>query len=332
MLTKVVFVITSTSKDVFLEQLWVSLYSLRLVMPKGTAHVVVITDRISDETFVDDRAKFKELVDELIVVDLDESMSGMQRSRWLKTKSRELVKGDMIYTDSDTIFIRKLDELDSLECEVGAVKDCHVDRNGTFMSWEWPIQYNYINRAKKLGYDLTKEILTFNGGVVYAKDTQLGHSFFDTWHNEWLKGLEVGVNLDQPSFTKSNIILDHPLKEMSGVWNCQVKYGVNFFESAKILHYFTSTVSKNKRPYLPFWFMNDEVYLKVKTEGKITDEIINALKNPLKMFNPETIIIGGDGVKITNTRLFNRLMYIYTYHKRLFLLIEKLLSMSSKSK
>ncbi len=328
MRTKVVFVLTSTEKDIYLEQLWVSLYSLRKLMPKGDAHVVLITDKITESSFVGHRKKFLSLVDEKIVVDLNASMSGLQRSRWLKTKSRDLVKGDMLYIDSDTIFVSRLDELDNMDCELGGVKDCHASRVNSSRSWDMPKAEEFINNCKALGYDVTKEDVTFNGGMVYAKDTELSHRFFEMWHKEWVEGVEKGVNTDQPSYTKTNIALGHPMQEMSGIWNCQVVFGLQYFFHAKILHYFAVSVAKKSKT-MPYWFMNDFVYEDVKKEGDITDTIKNALNHPFDLFENGTKILVGDEAIVASTRPFIYSYYLYAHHRNLFKKLDKFLKMLS---
>lgn len=329
MKTKIVFVLTSSEKDIYLEQLWVSIYSLRKLMPKGDIHVVLLTDKITEATFCGNRQKFLELVDEKIAVELDSSMSGLQRSRWLKTKSRELVKGDMLYIDSDTIFTGRLDDLDNMTCDIGAVKDCHVDRVHSFQSWDKTRNKDFVEKCKLLGFDVTKENVTFNGGMVYVKDNEIGHSFFSMWHDEWKKSIKSGFSTDQPSFTKTNIVLGHPIYDMPGVYNCQVSYGLQYLSRAKILHYYASTTN-GASGELPYWFMKDAVYEKVRKHGVITNEIEEALNHPLEMFHKETKILCDVSVYITSSRLFFYMQYLYQHHSRCYEFIERFLLLISK--
>lgn len=328
MKTKIVFVLTSKDTDIYLEQLWVSLYSLRKLMPVGEAHVVLITDTITEATFVGYRQKLLLLVDEKIVVELDSNMSGLQRSRWLKTKSRDLVEGDMLYIDSDTIFVGRLDELDNLDCELGAVKDCHVGRINTSCSWDMPKGEMFINDCKKLGFDPTVEEVTYNGGMIYAKDSQLAHRFFDEWHREWLVGKEKGLNTDQPSFTRTNIVLNHPISEISGIWNCQIVYGIKYLSRAKILHYFATGISKKKT--FPYWFMNNFIYEDVKKKGDITDEVKEALGHPLDLFEDDTKILVGEETRVASSRPYFYALYLYKHKQGIFRLLDKMLRIVSR--
>lgn len=329
MKTKIVFVLTSSTKDIYLEQLWVSVFSLRLKMPKGEAWIVLLTDKITETTFTGHREKFLEYFDEIISVDLDSSLSGLQRSRWLKTKSRELVNGDMIYIDSDTVFIDRLDELDNLTYDLGAVKDCHVDRVNSFQSWDKTRTKDFVKKCELLGFDVKKEMVTFNGGMVYVKDSEIGRSFFSIWHDEWKKSVKLGFNTDQPSFTKTNMMLGHPIVNMPGVFNCQVAYGLQYLYNAKILHYYaTSTQGSSKE--LPYWFMNDSVYEEVRECGDITDKIKDALEHPLALFRGETKIVCDKAVYIASSRSFFYLQYLCMHHRHLYEFVERCLWSLSK--
>lgn len=94
MKTKIVYVITSTPDDIYLEQTYLSIYSLWKHEEKP--HVVLLTDNRTDETLKGNRAKILELVAEKVVVPFEENVTNMRRSRWLKTKMRSLVEGDFL--------------------------------------------------------------------------------------------------------------------------------------------------------------------------------------------------------------------------------------------
>lgn len=331
MKTKIVFVLTSKESDIYLEQLWVSIYSLRRLMTYDEAHIVLLTDSITNETLKGVRNKFLTLVNEKIVIPLDKSMTGLQRSRWLKTKSRDLVKGDMIYIDSDTIFVDRLDKLDEIGCELGAVRDCHVARVDSFHAWDAKRSKPFIERCMRLGVDVTKESVTYNGGMFYAKDTEKAHRFFDMWHEEYLKGVRIGINTDQPSLTKVNMELGHPIEEISGIWNCQMIYGVKYLNDAKILHYYaTSTTSKSGS--FCYLFMKSFVYEEIKREGNITTRVVEALDNPFMAFENETKILGGTEARFVSTAFYKRCLNFYMKHKGVVNFIDRIADFLSSIK
>ena len=86
MKAKIVYVLVSTCNDIYLEQAYVSMHSLRHYMPD--AHIVLLTDQLTSETFVGHRKEEIRYVDELIVAELDKRLNAQMRSRQLKTSVR----------------------------------------------------------------------------------------------------------------------------------------------------------------------------------------------------------------------------------------------------
>ena len=68
MKTKIVYVLVSDERDLYLEQAWLSLYSLRLHNP--TTHVVVLVDDNTERSLIGKRRKFCELVTEIKTIDV----------------------------------------------------------------------------------------------------------------------------------------------------------------------------------------------------------------------------------------------------------------------
>ena len=58
--TKIVYCLVSSEKDIYLEQAWVSIYSLRLHNPCTT--VILVLDKLTAESLTGSRAKIKQLV------------------------------------------------------------------------------------------------------------------------------------------------------------------------------------------------------------------------------------------------------------------------------
>ena len=116
MKTKIVYVLISSENDLYLEQAWLSLYSLRLHNP--TTHVSVLVDESTQSSLVGKREGFKKLPTEIIVIDTPKDYTPVQRSRYIKTTARKYISGDFLFIDTDTIITDRLDELDSLEIEI----------------------------------------------------------------------------------------------------------------------------------------------------------------------------------------------------------------------
>ena len=87
-MTKYVFVLTSSPKDFYCEQTLVAVASLRVHNPG--AFVTLLTDDRTLATLTGNRAALKDAVDEIKALTLDEKLTPMLRSRFLKTSIRNV--------------------------------------------------------------------------------------------------------------------------------------------------------------------------------------------------------------------------------------------------
>lgn len=130
MKTKIVYCLVSQDKDIYLEQLLLSLISLRNY--NQSAQVTVVMDKTTKDGLIGNRNIIQNYIDEIIVVSDIEHLSNSQKSRVLKTTLRERIKGAYLFIDVDTIITDKLDEIDELisqNIEIAAVKDSHCNFN-----------------------------------------------------------------------------------------------------------------------------------------------------------------------------------------------------------
>lgn len=226
---QVVYVLTSTDKDPYLEQMWLSVRSLR----RHNAHtkVVAVTDRVTFDALTPIRKEMMETVDEVIIVDLDPELSGKVRSRLLKTGLREIVEGDFLYVDTDTIIVDSLEDMDYLnQFDLGAVYDLNV-------AWvDSPAQTHTIN-AYKPAFDVSEATQFFNGGVMWAKDNQVSHDFYSLWQILYKSGEQLGCSFDQASLSMAEQSTK-AINRLDDSWNVQGIYSATFILRAKIFHYF----------------------------------------------------------------------------------------------
>ena len=120
---QLVYVLISSESDFFLEEFWVSLFSLRRFHPKDK--VVVLTDHPTAER-VRDRPQLASMITDLKIIDLPDDYDGRLRSRTLKTSVRNLIDGDFLTIDTDTVICGSLDEVDNLPVKnIGMVPEMH---------------------------------------------------------------------------------------------------------------------------------------------------------------------------------------------------------------
>ena len=232
MKTKVVYVVISSDKDYYLEQMWVSLFSLRHF--QEVVKVEVVTDEETAQRIRSPKYRHvNDMLDSINAVTFEPSVPGVERSRRLKTNLRNYVTGDFLFLDTDTIISGSLEEIDSFNFDLGMVYSWHC---------KWIDRPDRDVLLKKMKYLFNVEpkadTAFFNSGVIYCKDTKKCYDFFHKWHNNWLmtKDKPNGTR-DQPSLM---VTVDEigGVHEMSGDYNCQPVYSMKYIATAKIVHFF----------------------------------------------------------------------------------------------
>lgn len=233
-MTKYLFVLTSSPKDFFCEQTLVAIASLRVHNPN--AFVTLLTDDRTAESLTGKRAVLKETVDELKVLALDETLSPMQRSRYLKTVMRNEVDGDFLYMDSDIAVVGNLDIPEEWRGGIYAVLDFHTNLHKAIN------RKKVLNAAKMLGFSPILNDELFNGGVMFASDTPEVRAFFKKWHELWEYSVSKNYPYDMAALAETDFSFGYKIRKMPGEWNCQLAYGKRFLPDAKILHFFGSRI------------------------------------------------------------------------------------------
>ena len=294
MKTKLVYVLTCAPDATYIEQALMSVWSARHWNPD--AHIVLITDNLTNQLFVGKRAEILDYISEKIVVPFeDDSLSMMYRSRWLKTSVRQLVKGDLLFIDCDTIVCRSLEEVDSFDCEVGAVYESHLP----IKDWHPGLLQAANDKCNLLGIDLTKEPEYYSSGVLYVKDTTKAHKLFNHWHAAWLDGVEKGSGIDQPALAKANKTMRYIIQQIPDTYNCILFTRVPFYEEAHILH-----IASYRNPS---WLFASDCLSYVLKHG-LEDWLKKIILEPCTTFFPFDY-------NILHSSLFQRLKWVRAYRK-----------------
>ena len=306
MKTKIVYTVVSGNGDIYLPQAMVAAYTARRYNP--SANIILVTDQPTSSVIDAKLSAIKNYVNDVVVVDLPEELSNMQRSRYLKTTLRRNVKGDFLYIDTDTVVTRDLSEIDNLKIEIGAVLDRHIKID----------KHIYQKKIKKdvsaVGLKISDlRNCYYNGGVIFVKDTPLAYELYDLWHKYWNDSRVNGKSIDQPALAKANKDCNYPIQELNGIWNCQLSDNfINYLADAKILHYFASN---KKSPYKLF---DNDIFLGILNNGDLPNRIRLFLENPKQIFREKHQLIFDDDVDFSNTYVHT----MYSYHKRIFNIME----------
>jgi len=317
---KYLYVLTSTQRDNYYEQFFLSLTSLKLLMPN--AHTILLCDSKTKETLTGKRAEYEKLISELLSINVPETFSHIETSRWLKTSMRNHVQGDFLYIDCDTIISEDLSSIFKLDINFGACLDCHS-----------PLSSHankdlFVNCDKKLDFSSYLSDKYYNGGIIYCSDTPQAHKILDRWHELWLYSRSKKILRDMPSLNMAIHENFQYFTELNGIWNCQlIANYLPFLVDAKILHYFATNLIFYSSPFL---FASENIFNDIKENGVISKKILKLLKNPKTSFISQTrVFSGNEMLHVLDSDLFKSL---YFMHKKTPLIFKFFNNVSSSFK
>ena len=292
MKTKIVYTIVSDENDIFFEQALLSIYSLRKYNPD--AFVELVIDQVTKDSINGKRNEIKKYVNKITVAEVPYNFNKGQKSRWIKTNLRNLIEGDYLFIDTDTIITDSLEAIDTFEGVIGAVKDKHASikhnkDKGKLLLW-----------SKQDGWTYSEHLVYFNSGVMFVKDCKFTHDFYREWNKRWqICTTQYQRHFDQSPFAATNEHYQYPIKELSGEWNCQPTSGLPFFIKAKIIHYW----GYNRKDYA--WeFYNKSIIREIKELGYISENTSNLIDKAKEAFVIPNEIIAGKELEIYYSPVF----------------------------
>lgn len=266
---KIVYVFVGTEKKEYLNMLRISVSSVRKHME--TIPVVILTDA-DTATVLNSSGFFADENTAVTPVDIPQRYNTVEKSRYLKTNMRELVEGDFLYIDCDTIVCADLSDI----CASSSVSMV-LDEHG-FLHEQEDSGAAVKRAAKERGIDLDDCVAYFNGGVILAKDDDTARLFFKKWYELWDRTKKVKMHHDQFSLNAVNMEMN-VIRELDGTYNCQMtaNYRAFFYlRNVKILHYLSAQENG-------IYKLNDLDFL----QKDLTNEEIDAvIKAPEKAFVP----------------------------------------------
>lgn len=291
---QVVYVLTSTEQDYYLEQAIISMHSLKIHNPN--VDITLVSDAETADSLNNNRAIVKHYISDYLIIDVPKQYYGIGKSRYIKTTLRRHIKGDYVFIDTDTVITDNIMDLFALKFDIGAVADTHVPLKSHTS------RLKITKLLKSLECNITNNYTYLNSGVIFARDSDVSHTLYETWHNIWKQGIyHHAIYIDQPSLAKANELNGYPIIILNGEYNCQItENGLQFLNNARIIHYYASNASK--RWDSPYRFRDKHIYDIVKNEG-ITESIDSMIRNAKSAFNPKCTIIAGNQTDIYGTPL-----------------------------
>ncbi len=298
MKTQIVYTLISSEKDCFLEELWVSLYSLRQFHPEVMVRVLV------DEPtkgYMERFPKLCDMITEIIVVPVPEEYNAKQRSREIKTKVRNVIGGAYLFIDTDTVICKPLGEIDNLSCDVAAVPDGHLPLR--------ELMFPPIDSIKNtFGVDVSDSDYWFNSGVMYVADNENTKEFYKAWNKNWtFSCFEKGQSQDQPALSVTNKEFGGLICKMDDRYNAQVAMSLKYFADAAIVHWWHMDFIENQ-DYSPFFSL--QIYKEIKENGGMTPHAEELIKNCKQSFASPTMPIGKEQIYFLFSpagKIFNRI-------------------------
>ncbi|PWJ63064.1 MULTISPECIES: glycosyltransferase [unclassified Fibrobacter] len=271
---KIAYVLVSDNHDFYLEQAHVSLLSLKERMPN--AYVSLVVDNRTACNLTEKRGEILNLANEYKIVDLPDDMNAMIRSRQLKTTLRDILEGDILYVDVDTIWNGSIDE--SLFCyDVMGVPDSHLP-------YKCLLKSSFDNSMKKLGFNREFDYF-INGGVLFMKDTPKSHEFSKRWNSLWKECCSHGIFTDQQSLNQTNFEFDGLVKHLPHTYNAQISFSIKYFAEAVLIHYFACAQSFGPETNL----LKKEEFWKSVKAGLAQEQIQAVVASPQNSWDVETV-------------------------------------------
>lgn len=317
---KFVYVLISDSKDYYTEQCFLSIISLRKY--NEDAEVILLTDVDTYKCLGNKRVDLLGCVNEIITYDFSDKYDNRARSKKLKTLSRRLLRGDYIYIDCDTIICSQL-EVGSDMYSISAVKDNHSCIDSSIAEFS-----GVVERAKKCKASAGYGCIHYNSGVIICRDNDNCYAFFKKWEELWeLHWRRDGISIDQLSFNEANSVMEGPIHEIDGTWNCQLRYGMRYVADAKILHYLASSSQKAKINRSGYFFAQTTLYEELRKNGIITDDMMECIEKPRSAFGlVELMEVGSDNYLLTHSKVGALLRFLIREHYAVFNLINRVLT------
>ena len=271
MRTKLVYVLTCAPEATYIEQALISIWSARYHNPD--AHIVLLVDDLTNQLLVGKRAEVLEYITEKVVIPFeDTNASMMYRSRWIKTSVRQLIEGDFLFIDCDTIVAQNLADADAFDCEIGAVLDSHRP----VAAFQKSERINLVKFAVACNWDFSRVEKYYSSGVLYVKDTENTHQFYQLWHKNYLHSSQCGVNIDQISMEKAS--QEIPIvSDIADTWNTIMFIRPKFIEQAKIIHF--PSLDNNS-------FLFSKRVLEYVKENGLTEYLRYYILHPLQSYLP----------------------------------------------
>jgi hypothetical protein len=274
------YVLTTTGRDEFADMTYASVAFLRYAHPE--AEIICLCDAASHRALEEARHPLLAVVDRAEPVETPDAPPGY-RNRFVKTRMRQILEGDFVYFDSDTLVVDRINEMLSCPAPMAGMPNLTVTDD--------PSAVDSLGRAvfEMMGWQLPHRTY-INGGVLLLRDCEPTRQFARLWHEKWLAWSRRGR--DQPSLNSA--LAKYGYADQPSLNSALADSGIDY----EVLgNRFNSQV--NERPSIArepaaVWHFNfgqsgfaggnfpksvlDEAIARFRAEGHLTPDVIRELR------------------------------------------------------
>jgi hypothetical protein len=258
--------LTTTGQDLFADMTYVSAAFLRHVHPE--CEIICLCDSPSHRGLADAKHLLLELVDHAQPVDTPDGPAGY-RNRFVKTQMRQIVDGDFVYFDTDTLVVDRLDEM--LACQRPMAGMPNASDRGD------PTAIYACEREvfEVMGWQLPRRTY-INGGVLFLRDCGPTRDFGRLWHEKWLARSCRGGYTDQQSLNSALADSGIDYEVLSNRFNAQIAERPSVcLDRVAVWHIYASQ-NDHAGLDVPKTIL-DEAIARFRDEGRLTPNVIGKL-------------------------------------------------------
>ncbi len=232
--------------------------SLTLKRVHHDARIILLADKPTERLIDEAYPALRKDISELAVVD-----SGIKdaaaSSRYLKTKMRVLLDGDLLFLDIDTLILRELNPLwehDATICGIhddnnlGGVFERRLTEGFAALRWPAPVE-PYLN-----------------SGVMFWRDNAQGRQLGEAWHRYWQESRSVMGDTDQPALHRAMVETGVELKLLGQDYNQKVRDKPGILRQPAILHYETRSALHSRHTLI------NHLMRQLADTGSISDQML----------------------------------------------------------
>jgi len=211
----ILYILTSEGNDVFIDMTYISASLVKFNHP--AARIIIAVDHITNDNLQVCKHPLLNICDEIKVCNTPEGKPNY-RNRYVKCRMRQLISGDFLYLDADTLPVRPIEDIFKIDKDFAAASNHSLPYNLNFISYEkemfsaftWPVpEQNYIN-----------------GGVLFWKDNPETHRLSDLYIEKWTQSNKAGFHYDQPALNAALNEWNGSFQILDNKFNAQ--YTMNF--------------------------------------------------------------------------------------------------------